>query len=55
MKDRAIALNKLTEAITILAEIVSEVDPGRVNQYARIADLLEKARGYITRAEAFER
>lgn len=55
MKERTLALRSLTEIITILAEIIRDLDPGRVNQYDRIADLLEKARAHITRAEAFER
>ena len=55
MRDRTIALNCLTEVVTIMAEIVRDLDPGRVNQYDRICDLLEKARGHIIRSEAFER
>lgn len=48
------ALQELIEAITEIAEIVRDLDPGRVSQYDKIAGLLEKARGHVTRAEAFE-
>jgi hypothetical protein len=47
------ALRELTSAITELAEIVRDLDPGRTLQYEKIAELLEKARGNITQAEAF--
>ena len=39
MKDRTKALNSITEAITILAEVIREIDPGRVNQYDRVPDM----------------
>lgn len=45
---------ELILAITILAEIVRELDPGRVRQYDEIAGCLEKARGYMVRADALE-
>lgn len=55
MKERTKAMYDLTEVVTTLAEIVRELDhPGRTNQYKRIADLLERARGAISRAEAYE-
>jgi alkylated DNA nucleotide flippase Atl1 len=54
MKERTKALRALTAAITEIAEIIRDLDPGRVAAYGRIADLLEKARGHITQAEAFE-
>lgn len=53
-KDSTKAPRGLTEAVTILAEIVRELDPGRVNQYDRVAEFLEKTRGHIARADAFE-
>lgn len=54
MKESQKAVRELTRAVTILAEIVSELDPGRVRQYDEVADALEKARGHLSRATAYE-
>lgn len=48
------ALRELTAAITELAEVVREIDPGPVRQYDLIAVHLEKARGHIIQAAAYE-
>lgn len=48
------AIEELTAAITILAEVVRELDPGRIRQYDEIAGCLERARGFRRNSETFE-
>jgi hypothetical protein len=47
-------LRELIGAVTELAEIAREIDPGRVRQYDKIERHLENARGHLTQAEAYE-
>ena len=55
MADSHKASRELIKVVTILSEIVRDLDPCRVRQYEDIAVRLEKARSYLIRAEAFER
>jgi hypothetical protein len=54
-KDSHKVMQELISAITDLAEIVRDLDPGRTRQYAHIEQALESARGHLTQAKAFER
>lgn len=54
MKESHKAIRATIAAITELAEVVKELDPGSTRAYGRIADALETARGHMSRAEAYE-
>jgi alkylated DNA nucleotide flippase Atl1 len=48
------AIDEALKAITEIAEVVRELDPGRVATYDRIEQALADARGHLARAKAFE-
>lgn len=55
MKDSHKSLRAMIEAVTELASVVQELDPGKVATYERVAAALGKARKHLVAAEAFER
>jgi hypothetical protein len=48
------ALREVLSAVTELAEVVRDLDPGKVQTYRRVETALESARRHLVQAEAFE-
>lgn len=55
MKASHQAIRELISALTRLAEVVQEIDPGKVQTYEHVANDLAEARKNLIQAEAFER
>lgn len=55
MKSSHKAIEGVIAAVAEIADIVRELDPGKVAAYDRIEKYLEDARGKLIHAKAFER